>query len=202
MTPLDEARLRVITSNFYDVEPSIAIAYMNKVTEHIQFVIEAGRVLGVPDAQILYHDYSKFGAAEFGAYARHFYGGGNPREFAYAYLHHLHHNPHHWEHWCFASNYGKGEDEGMTSGVENGALEMPLLYVKEMLADWIGASLAYTGSDDMTKWLNENVAKIRLHPKTAEVVSGLLNDMGYGVEPANWSELPKPKGIGLPGQRV
>ena len=186
MSPLDQARITVITNNFYDVEPGIAIAYMNKVTEHIQFVIDAGRKLGVPDYQILYHDNSKFGAVEFTAYARHFYGGGNPKGLAYAYLHHLHHNPHHWEHWCFSSNFGKGEDDGETSGTENGALEMPMLYVKEMVADWIGASLAYTGSDDMSRWLSDNVKQIRLNPRTAEAVSGILSELGYNINPSRW----------------
>lgn len=197
LTPMEQAKLSVLVGGFYDVQPDVAVAYTNRLCEHITNVIAAGRRLGVPDAQILRHDLSKFGASEFPAYARHFCGGGSPREFAYAFQHHLHHNPHHWQHWVFLADSAVDRQDALLSGVRNSALEMPLLYVREMIADWIGASLTYTGSEDMTQWLTENSPTIRLHPNTAEVVSGLLNELGYRFSAEQWgSQLPKTQSFG------
>jgi hypothetical protein len=63
----------------------------------------------------------------------------------------------------FPDNFGL--KDGAT---ESGILRMPRIYVLEMVADWQGASIAYSGTDDMTSWLKTNIPKIRLHSKSRE----------------------------------
>lgn len=184
----NQARLMLITSAWYGVDGAVAVQYYNMACKHIECVIEVGRKLGVPDEQLVLHDLSKFGQAEFPAYARHFYGGGSPAEFAYAFNHHLHNNPHHWQHWCFPTPYDDLDDgRESDSNVQNSALEMPEVYVREMVADWIGASVAYSGSPVLTDWLLKHAARIRLHPRTAEVLSAILYDnFRYEVDAEVW----------------
>lgn len=54
-----------------------------------------------------------------------------------------------------------------------------------MVADWLGSSMAYTRSWDMTKWLTENLGRIRLHSATAYEVRGVLKRLGYPAEVVN-----------------
>jgi len=158
----------------YGVDPAVAEAYAESLRKHIAFVQEAGRQLRVPEPQLAIHDQSKWTAGEFPGYALHFKGGGAPDQFAYAWLHHIHHNPHHWQHWIFADGYTPAGSQ-----VQNGAVEMPTRYVLEMIADWMGASRAYTGSFDMFAWLVSNFPKIRLHSNTAEYLRYELDRQGY-----------------------
>lgn len=160
--------------NCYGVDEAVAEAYALSLREHIAYVQEAGRMIGVPEGQLDVHDQSKWSAAEFPGYALHFKGGGAPDAFARAWLHHIHNNPHHWQHWIFADGF---TPKGST--VESGAVEMPRMYAEEMVADWMGASRAYTGSWDMAGWLSEHIPKIRVHSKTAMVLREILDAIGY-----------------------
>lgn len=148
--------------------------YMDSLIAHISYVREAGRSLGVSDEQLCWHDQSKFMPDEFMGYATHFHGGGAPNMFACAWLHHIHHNPHHWQHWLFPDGFTPKGSE-----VENGAVKMPFSYAAEMVADWMGASMAYTGSWDMADWLHKNIPRIRVHSKTACDLRELLDALGY-----------------------
>ena len=65
------------------------------------------------------------------------------------------------------------------SQVEAGAVEMPQRYALEMVADWMGASYAYTNSWDMADWLTKNMPRIRVHSKTAAYLRGVLDTLGY-----------------------
>lgn len=146
--------------------------YTKRLREHIDAVREAGLRIGVRDDLLAIHDESKWGALEFNAYAKHFCGGGAPEEFSVAWLHHIHNNQHHWQHWIFPDNFTpKG-----SAVVENGVVEMPRHYALEMVADWMGASKAYTGSWDMTDWFCKNAPHIRLHSKTKMYVVEILHD--------------------------
>ena len=163
--------------------------YEKKLREHIAYVVEAGRRIGVSEKQLAIHDRSKWSTEEFEAYAKYFCSGANESpldssnvsdEFALAWLHHIHHNPHHWQHWIFPDRYTpKG------SLIENGVIEMPKHYAREMVADWMGASKAYTGSWDMTDWFCKNAGRIRLHSKTASYIVEILtgSDMSDVIHP-------------------
>lgn len=153
--------------------------FLESLNKHRQYVIEAAEIAGWGSddllmRRLLVHDLSKFSPEEFDPYAVWFYGGKtNPTEFLAAWQHHLHANDHHWEYWVVHGFNFKGAD------VSNDCLYMPMLQVTEMVCDWMGASMAYTGSYDMTGWLKGNLGRVRLHPQSAKHLRMLLVDMGY-----------------------
>lgn len=158
----------------YQLDEQVQAAYRESLYDHIRFVREAGQQLGVPDRLLAIHDQSKFSEDEFVGYATHFHGGGAPDLFATAWLHHIHHNPHHWQHWIFPDGFTPPD-----SSIENGVARMPLYYALEMIADWMGASMAYTASWDMQDWLHNNMPRITLHSETAMYVREVLDMLGY-----------------------
>jgi hypothetical protein len=157
------------------VDRSVVEKYLQSLINHITYVREAGLQIGVNPQQLAEHDASKFSLQEFPQYARQYAGdSGDPDGWANAWLHHIHHNPHHWQYYIFPDGYSpKG------SKVENGAVPMPPHFALEMVADWMGASMAYTGSFDMTDWLVKNMSRIRLHSETADFVNNTLDMLGY-----------------------
>lgn len=149
--------------------------YLESLEAHILYVQQAGRRLGVAEHQLEVHDLSKYSMDEFPFYAMHFHGPGDPDGFARAWLHHMNYNPHHWQHWIFPDGFTpKG------SKVENGVVEMPQRYALEMVADWYGASMAYTKSWDMSEWLTKNMPRIKVHSQTAAYLRQVLDNEGYG----------------------
>lgn len=175
------------TTNFEIPETTLPLevvaAYKTKLTEHISYVWQAGERLGVPKDQLLMHDQSKWSTAEFEPYARFHQGDkGDPEGYTRAWLHHLHSNPHHWQYWMFPAFKTSGATEKDGVCLKNGAVAMPQEFCLEMVSDWIGASLAYTGTWDMTEWLEKNLPKIvpNLHPKTLGTLTTILKDEGYG----------------------
>lgn len=188
---LDEFRREV----FCAANETFAAPYLNSLAEHIRYVRLAGVLLlaqldwgegddpkGEAAVRLPHllgiHDQSKFSDEEFEAAAERFHGGDpNPDRYGRAWLHHVHANPHHWQHWIFPDGFvPRG------TSVEAGVMEMPPEYALEMVADWMGSSMAYTGSWDMTKWLNGNMGRIRLHTKTAACVREILRATGYPDE--------------------
>ena len=162
----------------YEITEGIAAAYLASLNQHIAAVRQAGLKLGVPLAQLDVHDQSKFSLEEFPYYARNFFGDkGDPDGWAAAWLHHIHYNPHHWQHWLFADGQVRGD-----SPVEGGAVRMPYKYVLEMVADWMGAGLAYHGSGDMSQWLRRNLGRIRLHSEARIALHKILTELGYAVD--------------------
>jgi len=145
---------------------------------HKLYVLEAGLIVGgIPEEALFNHDASKFTEAEYPHYARQFHGDkGDPDGFARAWLHHIHYNPHHWQHWIFPDGYSP-----TGSKIISGLMPMPVVYVREMVADWMGASRAYTGSWDMSDWLNTHLIgdKIKAHPETIDLIYDVLFSIGY-----------------------
>ena len=137
----------------------------------------AGLRTGVPVWRLIIHDWQKFTISEFPKYARYFFGGKQEKDkepFMFAWLHHVHYGPHHWEYWLLNPDYNFATSE-------NGKLPMPETYVREMVADWMGASRTYTGSWDMSKWLTENEPRIAslIHDKTHERLCMVLHELDY-----------------------
>lgn len=149
--------------------------YYDRLIGHISFVREAGKSFPTIKRRLKLHDMSKFDFEEFYPYAVKFCGKANHEDaFTRAWLRHIHHNDHHWNHWIFPSgSVPKATRE------ENGAVPMPIECVMEMVADWMGASMAYTGSYEMTDWLSSNISRIRLHSHTVELVNPILASLGY-----------------------
>jgi hypothetical protein len=80
-----------------------------------------------------------------------------------AWLHHQHANPHHWQHWVLR------EDSGAVK-----LLPMPEHFLREMVADWMGAGRAITGRWEAGEWYTKNHDVIQLEHRTRIRVEGLL----------------------------
>ena len=147
--------------------------YFWSTIRHKWFVIKASFRVGLPLWCALVHDLSKFGQSELPHYNRQFFGDkGDPRGFATAWLHHQNYNPHHWEYWMTRSDHSHGK-----SGAVDKCLPMPEIYVREMIADWLGASMTYTGSWDITSWSTKNMPNMYLHPDTRQRIMQLLEEV-------------------------
>lgn len=164
--------------NFADhgITTDVAAAYLQSLCDHIMNVRLAGSMVGVSGHQLRWHDSTKFGVEEFPYYARNFHGDkGYIDGFARAWLHHIHCNEHHWQHWIFPDGFApKG------STVENGVVWMDECWVKEMVADWMGANMTYQGTWDMSDWLTKNLPKIKLHSASWPTLKGILRDSDHG----------------------
>ncbi len=147
-------------------------SYLGYVLRHKWYVFQAARQLGIPLRGLL-HDLSKFRPSELLPYARYFYNpDGSPRTrrdetgddaFDVAWMHHQRRNPHHWQYWVLPLDDGGAK-----------ALRMPQDYVREMVADWIGASLAQGHGDDVVPWYQAHKHLMTLHPETRAEVEDLI----------------------------
>ena len=142
---------------------------------HKWFVFLAGLRIGVPVLLLIRHDLSKFTRKELLHYNRWFFvDKDDPNGFAVAWLHHQNANPHHWEYWMSRTGHTSANQDRVPH-----VLAMPKKYLLEMVADWMGASMLYTGSWDMSKWLSENLKNFTLHPLTKIDVIDTLGRLGY-----------------------
>lgn len=160
--------------------------YTKVILAHREFVFKAGVLLGVPKKLLEIHDDSKFSAAEMLPYARKFTeprltkkppGEDVEEAFRLAVLHHYHNNPHHWQHWIFPGGYCSADES-----TNNECVPMPKVYLLEMVADWMGASMAHTGKFDMAEWLENNLHKVKLHPDSKKILMDILLGEGYEMK--------------------
>lgn len=150
----------------------IYLRYFKSLMLHKFYVFQAGIKVCVPVWRLLIHDWSKFLPAEFLPYAQSFFSDLDVQnDFDRAWLHHQNINPHHWQYWLLVY-----DDE-----VEKiKALPMPEVYIREMIADWMGASRAYTGSWNMEEWLRNNENNLILHNDTKSKIRNILEyELGY-----------------------
>lgn len=152
------------------------LKYMWLTIKHKYYVYKAGRKLNVSLWQLIIHDYSKFLPCEAPHYGRQFFGPADrPLEFTLAWMHHQRHNPHHWEYWIPVTGHNRGGYKNLEP------LPMPTKYVREMVADWLGAGRAYEGkypeSFESWTWFHENINKMNLHKDTRYMVMALVK--GY-----------------------
>lgn len=158
------------------------LRYLRYVVKHKWYVFQSCRKLGVPWLGVI-HDLSKLWPDEFVPYARYFYGkkpaSGYGVEqvkswFDRAWLLHIHRNKHHPQFWVLRND---------TDGVA--FLNMPEKYVREMVADWVGAGMAIHGYgwDDAPRrtrawWAaNETKSGYRMHEQTRSLVNHLLRNL-------------------------
>jgi len=146
------------------------LAYTRYIVRHKWFVLRASRITGAPLWLAIIHDWTKLLPDEWNAYRKAFYSSdGTPgyretEEFGRAWSRHQKRNPHHWQFWTVIWDRG-----------ETTALRMPKKYVKEMVADWIGAGLAATGKVQVISWYEKNKNNMILHPDTRDFVEYLLH---------------------------
>lgn len=133
-----------------------------RVFSHKWFVLVAAFKMfpiSAPYWRLIKHDFSKLLYSEAVAYARHFYGKcNNTEEFSRAWLHHQNCNDHHWEYWISRS--------GHNDSAIGGPIDMPTDAIIEMVADWMGASRAYTGkwpTADNWKWFDTHWKNVSEH---------------------------------------
>ncbi len=151
------------------------IQYLWLTLKHKVFVFRAGLRTGAPLWRLIIHDWSKFMPAEAPYYGRQFFGAADdPLGFSKAWLHHQHINPHHWEYWILVSGHNRGGFKDLDP------LPMPMWAVREMVADWMGATRAYEGEWPINitswGWFQKEWVKIalRMHPETIVRVEDIL----------------------------
>jgi hypothetical protein len=142
--------------------------YLWSVLRHKWYTFVACREFGVTWLGII-HDLSKFTPAEFFPYAEHFYGGSeDDTAINEAFKTHIGRNKHHYQYWTKEVYNLKQPHGSITIPVP-----MPEKYVREMVADWIGAGKAY-GNDSALEWYNENSRDILVLSETREIIEKLL----------------------------
>lgn len=151
-----------------------AFRYALTILRHKAFVFRAGLVTGAPLWRLVIHDWTKFGPAEFPEYCRRFHGEDqDPDAFRRAWHHHLRSSPHHWEYWVLSGPHSTTQDDPVDF------IAMPDWAIREMLADWYGASRMALGrwpSRGSWPWIDANLEKVtaRMDRATAERLAALL----------------------------
>ena len=139
--------------------------YIDLVMKHKKLIIEYGTALGVPMEMLEKHDNQKLEPWLLAEYDRWFCGDGkNKDQFLSVLKFHTHSNPHHWEYW-------DGE-------------EIPEVQVREMIADWISATIIHTGKKPdkhYWSWFHASFDRMKLHPNTRELIVKILKGLGYKI---------------------
>lgn len=160
------------------IYPKQHYAYLKYILRHKWFVFQACREVGVPLWQSIVHDWSKFTLTEWIPYAGNFFTcDGKRRErktlsdadkarFRLAWNAHQKRNKHHWQYWLLAK-----DDGGMQ------VLPMQDKYIREMVADWVGAGLAITGRRDVAEWYAKHAGFMTLHADTRQAVEAYLSQL-------------------------
>lgn len=148
--------------------------YLKKLLTHKWYVFVASCRLGIPLLGVI-HDLSKFTPIEYIPYSRYPFGSNNipddiQSDFDNAWNNHQKRNKHHWQYWVLIN------DEDGTY-----PLPIPRRYVLEMVADWMGASKAYTGSWCMVHWMNKTMVSYldHMHQETINILYDILEEHGY-----------------------
>lgn len=158
----------------YNTKPTLKYIWLT--VKHKVFVFRAGLRTKAPLWRLIIHDWSKFTPSEAPHYGRQFFGDkSDPEGFIKAWNHHQKTNPHHWEYWIPWSGHDKA---GYKGGVP---LPMPEPFLREMLADWMGACRAYEGfypeSQGKWEWLNNNWNKIQLNKESRVHMQLILDEV-------------------------
>ena len=128
------------------------------------------------------HDKSKFEEDEYEAYDAYFYGNRSHQvveDFNRAWLNHIHRNEHHWQHWVLINDDpGKGEI----------ILDMPDLYIIEMICDWWSFSWKQGKLDEIFKWYDEHVLYMKLGDKTRVKVEYILEQIRIKLSESDANE--------------
>jgi len=139
------------------------IKYFLLIIKHKWFVFIAGLKIAAPIWRLLTHDLSKFSFKELPHYGRQFFGAADqPNKFITAWLHHQNFNDHHWEWWIPRNKHNSPCENNKPVMMSDGA-------IREMVADWLGASRAYNNQwpdADNWEWFKNNFNDLKLHPDT------------------------------------
>jgi hypothetical protein len=118
------------------------------------------------------HDMSKFRLfSEFIPYAKYFFGNDESHRvkqaFKIAFLTHQNRNPHHWQFWTTIDSEGKQK-----------VMDMPEIYIKEMINDWRAAGKAKGTADGSISgarsYYLSNRDRIVINSETRRIVEQIL----------------------------
>lgn len=158
-----------------------AIKHFKTICRHKHYVRKYCWKMGMYWQGIM-HDMSKFSPIEFFESAKYFQGTRSPIDackeengVSYGWQHHKGRNPHHYEYWI------DNLDGGGTP------LPMPFKYLKELVADYLGAGHAYMGknfsySAEYDWWLQKRKKNLAMHPITKEFISVILYNLKASEE--------------------
>lgn len=149
--------------------------HLNTVLKHKYYVFKYSCKLGIP-VQGFLHDMSKFSPTEFWESVKYYQGTRSPIDackeqngYSMCWLHHKGRNKHHYQYWI------DGIDQG---GIP---IKMPIKYVKELLADFLGAGRAYCGKDftyhqEVLWWENKkkNNPNMLMHKETMQIIDRFM----------------------------
>jgi len=114
-------------------------------------------------------------------YDRQFFGkADDPEGFIRCWVRHQNRHPHHWEYWQPRTGHNRCDPPYP----DNEPIPMPEWAVREMIADWLGASRAYEKrwpTKDNWPWLEANLEKVksRVHKDTAKLIDKILEEVDY-----------------------
>jgi len=152
--------------------------YLLLTIKHKWFVFIAGMKTNAPLWRLLIHDWSKFLPSELPHYQRQFFGkADDPLGFITCWTKHQNRHGHHWEYWIPRTGHNRCNPPYK----DNEPIPMPLWAVKEMVADWMGASRAYEGKwpgKNGWPWYEKNRDRIRLNILTQIELNTLLHKIG------------------------
>lgn len=145
---------------------------------HKWFVLRAGLKTKAPLWCLIIHDWTKFLPCELPHYQRQFFGkADDPEGFMRCWLHHQNSHAHHWEYWIPRT----GHNRCTPPYPDNEPIPMPDWAVREMVADWMGASRAYEGRWPTWKnwpWYDKNRDRIRVTLDTQLRINTVLKEVG------------------------
>lgn len=174
------------------------LQYLWLTLKHKVFVFRAGLLTRAPIWRLVIHDWSKFTPSEARHYGRQFFGDkGDPLGFSYAWLYHQRRNPHHWEFWIPVTGHTSGGYPDLSP------MPMPEWAVREMIADWMGASRAYSGKWPESllgwEWFTKNWYGIarRMHPQTIKTVERVMDEVFPSADWEPWGECLACAGDGM-----
>lgn len=157
-----------IAEQIFDYFKTVVIPHKINVLEEGRFLLDKisknwGNFSTYVVNDLLYiHDLSKFSLEEAIGYSQHdFKSDSIDYAFEQAWHHHKMNNPHHPEYWLNPNREGMPEP-----------IEMPMKYIIEMVADWLGAGKTYGKS--IEEWLPGNLHKFLFHPMTTNNLSNVL----------------------------
>ena len=171
MTAEERTKLRLQKEQEY-------ISYIKEHIENIQkakLIVKDKWMIGteleelIPEFEVacMSHDASKYSQDEFDAYRRHFHPindeekKNSKKDFDKAWEHHYMNNKHHWNYWVDRS-----------VGVAD---RMPMVYILEMMADWIAMSLKFHSS--LYEWYYKKKEEIIFHPDTKAIVDRMVEEL-------------------------
>ena len=123
------------------------------------------------------HDESKLQPDEYEAYDAYFYGDRSyevVNQFNRAWLRHIHRNPHHWQHWILIND---DPDEGEI------ILDMPDVYIIEMICDWMSFGFTKGELDDVLVWYEQHREHMKMSQYTRMKVEEILNLIKHKIHP-------------------